>query len=99
MARQQLSAIFHEMCTNVYFQPPTDLDLKYPCIIYEERNGDTLYADNKPYRFTTCYTVTYIDTNPDAATVKQIAMLPMCRYDRRFTQDHLYHSVFIMYDD
>lgn len=97
MTRERLSEIFHSLCKNVYFQPPEDVKLKYPCIIYEERTGDTLYADDYPYRFTKCYTVTCIDSNPDSEIPGQIAMLQMCREDRKFTSANLNHTVFILY--
>ena len=51
---------------NVYYQPPANLRMKYPCITYELdkiRNRD---ADNSVYRQTVHYTVTVIDTKPDS---------------------------------
>lgn len=97
MNRVLLSEKFHELCDNVYYQPPPSVKLKYPCIIYERRSGDTLYADNKPYRFDYSYTVTYIDPDPDSNVPFKIAELPMCKMDRCFTSDNLNHSVFIIY--
>lgn len=97
MNRARLSEILHSLCNNVYFQPPETIKLTYPCIIYEERTGDTMFADDYPYRFTKCYTITYIDSNPDSTIPEQIAMLQMCREDRKFTSDNLNHTVFILY--
>lgn len=97
MNRVLLSEKFHELCDNVYYQPPPSVKLKYPCIIYERRSGDTSYADNKPYRFDYSYTVTYIDPDPDSGVPFKIAELPMCKMDRCFTSDNLNHSVFIIY--
>lgn len=97
MDRLGLSAIFHELCDNVYFQPPESVRLKYPCIIYKRRTGDTTFADDKPYRFEYCYTVTVIDANPDSDLPQKVAMLPMCKMDRCFTSDNLNHTTFVMY--
>ena len=97
MNRQSLSSIFHDICENVYFQPPPSVQLRYPCIIYQRRTGDTLYANNLPYRFEHCYTVTCIDSNPDSVIPDKIAMLPMCKMDRCFTNDNLNHSTFVLY--
>ena len=97
MSRLDLSAKLHEICDHVYFQPPETVRLTYPCIIYERRTGDTVYADDLPYRFTYCYTITYIDPDPDSEVPLQIAALPMCKMDRCFTSDNLNHTVFVLY--
>ena len=95
--RLELSGILHEICDNIYFQPPPGYRIKYPCIIYERRTGDTIYADNRPYHVETCYTVTVIDTNPDSEIPDKVGLLPKCKYDRTFSVENLYHHVFILY--
>ena len=35
--------------TNVYFEPPTSLVMKFPCIRYKRSDIDVVFADNKPY--------------------------------------------------
>lgn len=97
MERQGLSEKLHNICDNVYFQPPESMELTFPCIIYKRRTGDTIYADNRPYRFEYCYTVTVIDSNPDSTIPDQLAMFPMCKMDRVFSSDNLYHTTFILY--
>ena len=97
MDRLGLSTMLHELCEHVYFQPPESFKLQFPCIVYERRSGDTTYADNLPYRFEYCYTITVIDANPDSELPKKVAMLPMCKMDRCFTSDNLNHTTFIMY--
>jgi len=98
MSRLDLYYQFKDLCPNVYFQPTPSVKLKYPCIIYEVRSGDTVYADNYPYRFTYSYTVTYVDTDPDATVPAEIAKMRFCKMDRVYTADNLYHSVFIIYN-
>ena len=98
MSRLDLSRIFHELCPNVYFQPPESVKLKYPCIIYERRSGDTSFADDLPYTFNWSYTITVIDPNPDSELPEKVAMLPMCRVDRCFTSDNLNHTTFVLYE-
>ena len=83
---------------NVYFDPPESVKIKYPCIIYTRRSGDSLYANDMPYRFTQSYDVTYIDRNPDSDTLLKIATgFPMVRYDRHYTADNLHHDTFVLY--
>lgn len=83
--------------TNVYFQPPPTIQMKYPCIVYERSSGDTQFADNNPYTFKLRYKVTYIDRSPENTIVRKIASLPMCTYDRFYTSDGLNHDVFNLY--
>lgn len=81
----------------VYFQPPTNVKLQYPCIIYERARMDMAYADNSPYRHTKRYKVTVIDRNPDSTLVDKIAALPLCSHDAFYTADNLNHDVFTLY--
>ena len=46
---------------NVYFQPPTNLEIKYPCIVYERVGDLTRYANNGLYYFMWQYKVIYIN--------------------------------------
>lgn len=82
---------------NVYFQPPATIKLKYPCIIYKRSSVDTIYADNEPYRHHKGYTITVIDKNPDSDIPGKIAKLPLCRFERSFTQDNLNHDIYKVY--
>lgn len=102
MARSRLD-LHEELCallgsTNVYFQPPESKKMKYPCIVYERSTGDTIFADNRPYRFTPRYSLTLIGKDPDSPLVRKIAeAFPMCRYNRHFEVDNLNHDTFELY--
>lgn len=83
---------------NVYFQPPASTKLNYPCIIYERSTGDTIYADNYPYRVTFRYTLTYITKDPEDSMVEKLAKaFQSIRMDRHFTADNLNHDTFELY--
>lgn len=82
---------------NVYFQPPESKKMQYPCIVYERNNGDTQFADNKPYEFRLAYDVTLIDKNPDSKVLLKIAALPLSRFNRHYTADNLNHDSFVVY--
>lgn len=92
--RLDLHAILVGIITNVYFQPPTNVQLQYPCIIYERSDLDVTFSGNLPYNRTKRYTVTVIDRDPDSAYPDQVSALPMCTFDRSFTADDLNHDVF-----
>lgn len=81
----------------VYFQPPTNLKMEYPAIVYARDDLETQFADNHPYHVTARYTVTIIDRNPDSVIPTKVAILPMCVFDRRYTADNLNHDVFNLY--
>jgi len=83
--------------TNVYFQPPESISLKYPCIIYNRDYIKTEYANNSPYTLGKRYSVTVIDKNPDSVIPDNIAAMPKCTFERHFTADNLNHDIFNLY--
>lgn len=92
---------FHTVLTgitgNVYFQPPSNYAITYPCIIYSRENIDTAHADNNPYKLEKQYQVTVIDEDPDSVLPDTISNLPRSRFDRAYTSDGLHHTVFTIY--
>lgn len=97
-SRDYLSAKFHELCNNVYFQPPTGTKLKYPCILYSFENVDKKNADNRGYIIHTKYSVTYITRDPDDMIKFELIRLPLSALDRTQTVDNLYHYYFTIYN-
>lgn len=95
--RLELHEILKSICPNCYFSPPANLKLKYPCILYNRVSNRTQYGDNKPYLITTRYSVTVIDTDPDSLIVPEIEKLPLCTFDRHYSNDNLNHDVFTIY--
>ena len=83
---------------NVYFQPPENVKLSYPAIIYNKRIGDYKYADNGSYIRVQGYDVMIISKDPDFVDALDIPdRFPMCRLDRHFVSDNLNHDVFVIY--
>ena len=82
---------------NVYYQPPSNVRMKYPAIVYSRSDIDNLRADDDIYRQTTAYEVIVIDPNPDSRIAYDISKLPKCRYTRHFESDNLNHDVFKIY--
>ena len=95
--RLQLQSLLESMTAHVYFQPPENTKIQYPCIIYHRDFADTEHADNGPYRHTFRYMLTIIDQNPDSDLPRKVAMLPMCLYNRFFIADNLNHDVYTLY--
>lgn len=78
----------------VYFQPPNNLEMQYPCIVYRWDRAATKFADNKRYKGMRGYQVTVLDKDPDSEIPEQIAELPMSLFDRTFVSDKVYHFVY-----
>lgn len=95
--RLELHEILSNICERCEFSPPADIQLDYPCILYDRVNNVVDYADNKPYNMMTRYTITVIDPDPDSEIVPQIEQLPMCSYDRHFETNNLNHDIFTIY--
>lgn len=81
----------------VYFQPPANVQMKYPCIVYQRDFADTKFADNKPYSRKKRYQVTVIDSNPTSEIPDKVAALPMSAFDRFFAVDNLNHDIYNVY--
>lgn len=79
---------------NVYFQPPTNIKMKHPCIVYERSNINTIYSNNFPYKHMTGYLATIIDPNPDSKIPEKVRQLPLSSFDRHYTADNLNHDVY-----
>lgn len=82
---------------NVYFQPPENLKLSYPCIVYELSVYQSIHANNDVYAQHRVYSVTVIDKDPESEIVDKISILPMTSFDRHYVSDNLYHSAFTIY--
>ncbi len=83
---------------NVYFQPPENLKIKYPAIIYSLGGINLRFADNKPYMKGKYYTVILIHTDPDNEVVdKMLTAFSYVDFERTYVRDNLYHYVFEIY--
>lgn len=97
--RLKLHKIFTDILgsSNVYFEPPENLKLKYDCIVYERSTPATFDADNNLYFKRKAYSVTLIYRDPDSDLPDKILELPLCSWDRAFVSDNLHHVVFTIY--
>lgn len=92
----KLRAIMKDICgsENVYYQPPANLVMKYPCIRYERSRLTDVAADDDAYLRRTRYSVTVIDSDPDSDIVAAVWDLRYCSHDRHYISDNLNHDVF-----
>lgn len=81
----------------VYFQPPSNIQMAYPAIVYSRDSMWSEFASNLPYTHKKRYQVTVIDKNPDSLIPDKVRRLPLCSFSRHFVADNLNHDVFNLY--
>jgi len=96
-SRLDLQTLLEGIAPNVYFQPPPNDQMQYPCILYHRDNSWVAHADNSPYAHRKRYLVTVIDRNPDSELPDLVEALPYCAIDRTFIADSLNHYVFTLF--
>ena len=79
--------------SNVYFQPPASVLLKYPCIIYKLDDVEKIYANDRRYLGTKMYLITIVDKNPDSSIPDKILDLPYSSFEDYMTIDNLNHFI------
>lgn len=82
---------------NVYYQPPENTKMIYPCIRYMKDNVDSKFADDSKYTLTTRYEIIVLDKNPDNKVISKILNLPQTSYGSHYTSDGLNHDVIYIY--
>ena len=81
----------------VYYQPPENLKMEYPCIRYSKSDITSRHADNINYVNKTSYEIVIIDKHPDNVVIEKILELPLSSYDRHYISDNLNHDVIRIY--
>lgn len=79
---------------NVYFQPPTNVNMRYPAIVYNLSDIENKHANDRVYSFTNQYQITLIDRNPETDVVYKIDQLQTANFIRSYSSDNLNHWVF-----
>lgn len=97
--RTELQAILEDTLgsPNVYYQPPEDVKLKYPAIVYNRDRSWDVYANDHTYLLHKGYMVTHISWDPDSPVIDRLELLPMCSYIRHYVSDGLNHDTFLIY--
>lgn len=80
-----------------YFQPPENIKMTYPCIVYERDYESSLFANNALYRHLDRYQLTVIDQDSESPILPELRRLPYVSFVRHFTEDDLHHDIFNLY--
>lgn len=94
--RLKLHTYLKTLTDNVYYQPPENLKMSYPAILYSRDDIDNAFANNKVYMQQHVYQITVIDEDPDSELVEQVSQMPTARFERHYTADNLNHDVFVV---
>jgi hypothetical protein len=82
----------------VYYQPPSSVQMKYPCIRYSSDGVDVDRANNHAYITHNRYEGVIIDYDPDSKySDNLIKHFQMCSLAPGFTKDGLNHFPFTLY--
>lgn len=83
----------------VYYQPPANVHMAYPAIVYTRDRIAANHANNRIYKTATKYEITIIGTDPDDELVENFLETfgTYCAMDRQFIADGLYHWCFSLY--
>lgn len=82
----------------VYFQPPANVHMVYPCIRFYRGRPRTAKADNLTYRFTQGYELIVIDPNPDSQIARYIVEnFQMAEENNTYVSNNLYHTPITLY--
>ncbi len=82
---------------NVYYQPPESVKMQYPAIVYFRNSIENDHANDSVYNQNVSYEIIVIYKDPDSEIPLAVSQLPLCKFNRRYTADNLYHDVFTLY--
>ncbi|MEG0239492.1 MAG: hypothetical protein RR643_05010 [Anaerorhabdus sp.] len=96
--RLKLQAQLEVITPHVYFQPPANVRMNYPCIVYYRAGIDTESANDKNYYKKNQYQATVIDADPDSLIPDKIVdTLASVSMISSFVSDNLNHTVLSIY--
>lgn len=83
---------------NCYFSPPSNIRMKYPCIVYDSDGESVQHADDKRYLHRKRYSILVIDQRPNSWIHERILdQMMYCGFDREYIADGMYHYALSLY--
>jgi hypothetical protein len=83
---------------NVYFQPPSNTKMMYPCITYSKTRKMRHFASDVIYLSQQEYALTVIDSNPDNDIADRIEKhFQHCSINQCYAADNLSHTNLSLY--
>lgn len=82
---------------NVYYQPPSNIEMNYPAIRYSRSGISKKTANNTSYNIIKKYELIVISRRPDEPVLDELLKLEMCSHNRHYVSNNLHHDVFTIY--
>jgi hypothetical protein len=96
--RLELHSELQEFLLDTYYQPPSNIQVVYPCIIYNKTRKSKMLANDGIYLTKQGYQITVIEKNPDSPVADAIEEhFQYCTIDQYFAMDNLNHTVLTLY--
>lgn len=87
-----------KLVDNAYFQPPANIQLRFPCIIYHRDGRNVTHANDDIYLKKTGYQITVVSRDPDSPLPDEVIdHFKKAIITSEFTKDGLYHAVISLY--
>lgn len=81
----------------VYFQPPENLKIEYPAIVFHLSKIEIDHASDVPYKGSKEYSVTLITKDPEPDVIDELLKIPYTTLDTTYIADGMNHFVFTTY--
>lgn len=82
---------------HVYFQPPKEELMEYPCIRYSLTDIDNTHADDRTYLRDYCFNVILIHPEANNCIVDRLSNMQFSTLNKIYTTQGLNHYVFTIY--
>lgn len=81
----------------VYFQPPENLKIGYPAVVFHLSKIKIDRASDVPYKDAKEYSVNLITKDPEPDVIDEILKIPYSSLDTTYISDGMNHFVFTVY--
>jgi hypothetical protein len=97
-SRLELHEELLQFIPNAYFQPPSNVMMKYPCIVYNKTNRTRQFSGNQLYMVKQGYQLMVITKDPDSLIAEQMEQhFQSCVISQNYTVDNLHHTTLNLY--
>jgi hypothetical protein len=97
-ARLKLHDELTKFLANAYFQPPSNIKMAYPCIVYHKRPKSKEHANDRIYKYMQGYQITVITTDADSTIADDLERhFQYCSINNYFVIDNLHHTILNLY--
>lgn len=97
-SRLELHGELTKFLPMAYFQPPSNIKMAYPCIVYNKIPKASEYANNHTYKYLQGYQLTVITTDADSQVADNLeSHFQYCKITREFVVDNLHHTTLNLY--